>query len=84
MLLLRWGDISSSDSVERSSSASKDDECEWKDLLETWDSLEWRRGIDGGSGGGGSFLGAIIWYMLVVVDSWLVGQSGQPSALSGL
>lgn len=44
--------------AERSSSASKEEEWERNDLLETWDCLEYRRGTGGGRGS--SFLGAII------------------------
>lgn len=44
--------------AERSSSASKEDEWERNDRLETWDCLEYRRGSGGGRES--SFLGAII------------------------
>lgn len=44
--------------AERSSSASKEDEWERKERLETWDCLEYRRGSGGGRES--SFLGAII------------------------
>lgn len=44
--------------AERSSSASKEEEWERKERLETWDCLEYRRGRGGGRES--SFLGAII------------------------
>lgn len=44
--------------AERSSSASKEDEWERNERLETWDCLEYRRGSGGGRES--SFLGAII------------------------
>jgi hypothetical protein len=44
--------------AERSSSASKEEEWERNDRLETWDCLEYRRGRGGGRES--SFLGAII------------------------
>lgn len=44
--------------AERSSSASKEEEWERNDRLETWDCLEYRRGSGGGRES--SFLGAII------------------------
>lgn len=65
--------MSSSESVDLSSSASKEDEWERKERLEAYESLDCRRGFNGGSGGGGSFLGGIIRMGLDWVYGWVVG-----------